>query len=246
MAVKEGDVIKLNFTGRYKNTDEIYNSTIEEVAVEAGLSTENRVFKPIATIVGRTQLFPEINDAIIGSEVGDKFTVEVPCDHAFGQRNPKLIELIHIREFKKEGITPVPGMAIKYKGRVGKVLTVNGGRVKIDFNDEAAGKDLICDIELCEIIEDDDEIIKAIVEVGYANQSFDFDKTKITRDGNVLNISLDPASKLDQNTYLNVTISRSHIVNDLYYCFEDIEQVNFVDEYIKPSEESETQEENEE
>ncbi len=58
-------------------------------------------------------------------------------------------------------MNPVPGMKISSNGSTGKILTVNGGRVKVDFNHELAGKDLIYDVEVTEIIDDVEEKLKA-------------------------------------------------------------------------------------
>ncbi|MEN4006586.1 MAG: hypothetical protein PQ975_00390 [Methanobacterium sp.] len=45
MAVKEGDFIRLNYTGTVQETGEIFDTTDEEIAEEAGLKTENKVFQ---------------------------------------------------------------------------------------------------------------------------------------------------------------------------------------------------------
>ena len=236
MAIEKGDFIRFNFTGMVESTGDVYNTTIEEIAQEVGVYNEKTVYKPFPCIIGETQLFPELEEAIIGSEVGDKLSVKVPCEHAFGQRDPKLIQLVHIREFKKQGINPHPGMIVQIKGKQGKVLTVNGGRVKVDYNDEYAGKDLVCDIEICDFIEDDDDKVKAIIELNYTNQSFNFDNTKIEWDGDILNITLEPATKFDQDSYMNISVKRYQMVNSIFNSFENIKKVNFIDEYEKPQE----------
>ena len=248
MAIEKGDFIKINFTGKIKSTGDVYNTTIEEIAQEAGILDENSAYKPFTIIVGKTQLFSEIEDSLIGAEVGDKRTVEVPCENAFGQRDPKLIQIMHAREFKKQGINPTPGLPVQSNGTTGKILTVNGGRVKVDFNNELAGKDLICEVEVCEVIEDDDAKIIGIIETNYPSQNINFEETKLTRDGDVLNITLDPMSRFDQNqSYFNLTLKRFEIAREIYTNFEDIAQVNFVDEFKKPEEtdeESSNEEEN--
>jgi len=243
MAIEIGDFIKYNFTGIVESTGDVYNTNVEEVAQEVGIFDDKTVYKPFLCIVGETQLFPELAEEVIGSEVGDRLSVKVPSEHAFGPRDPKAVQLIHIKEFKNQGITPVAGMLVTVKGRQGRVLTVNGGRVKIDYNHELAGKDLICELEICEHIEDDDDKVKAIVEMNYSNQSFDFDKTEVEWDGNVLNITLDPATKFDQDTCMNITIKKSQMVNSIYGAFENITEVNFIDSYKKPQDKSESEEE---
>ena len=51
MAINNGDFVRLNFTGKIKENDEIFDTTFEDVAKEAGLFDENKEYKPIPIIV---------------------------------------------------------------------------------------------------------------------------------------------------------------------------------------------------
>ena len=216
MAIDNGDFVRVNFTGRVKETDEVFDTTFDEVAQEAGLFDENKTYKPIPIVVGGNHLLPPIEEAIIGLDAGDKKTIEVDSENGFGQRDPSLIQLVPMKEFKKQGMTPYPGMKIQAEGSTGKILTVNGGRVKVDFNHELAGKDLIYDVEVCEIIEDNDEKIKSMIELHYSNPNVDIDKTEIDIVDGVANIKLDEMAKFDQQTYMDVTFARFRIAKDIW------------------------------
>ena len=163
MAINNGDFVRLNFTGKIKENDEIFDTTFEDVAKEADLFDENKEYKPIPIVVGGNHLLPAIEEAIVGLEEGDSKTIEIDSENAFGPRNKQLIQLIPMKEFKRQGMTPVPGMKITSEGSTGKILTVNGGRVKVDFNHELAGKDLIFDVDVTEIIDNDEDKIKSMV-----------------------------------------------------------------------------------
>ncbi len=54
-------------------------------------------------------------------------------------------------------MTPHVGMELTSEGHKGRVLTVSGGRVKVDFNHDLAGKNLEYSIVISDIIEDDEE-----------------------------------------------------------------------------------------
>ena len=112
MAIKEGDFVRLNFTGKIKETDEVFDTTSEDIAEEAGILVENKVYGPIPIIVGGNHLLKAIDDAIIGTEAGEAVHVSVTPENGFGQRNPNFIQLIPMKEFKKQGMTPVRGMKI--------------------------------------------------------------------------------------------------------------------------------------
>ena len=236
MAITEGDFVKINFTGKIKSTDTIYSTTIEELAHEAGIYNQNNIYTPSIFVMGAHQTFRDVEDALIGCEVGDRKTVEIPAERAFGQRDPKLIKTMHIKEFKKMGLNPYSGLVFQSEGKTGRVLTVNGGRVKVDYNNEMAGKDIVCDVEVCEIVEDKEEKIKGLIQLRFAVPSVDINKTKLEFDDNVLNITLDPFSKFVQYSYQEITLIRFDIARDIYKNIEGITQVNFIDEFINTEE----------
>ena len=245
MAIEDGDFVRVNFTGKIKETDEVFDTTFDEVALEADIFDENKTYKPIPIVVGGNHLLPAIEKEIVGLEAGDSKTVEVDSDNGFGPRDPKAIQLIPMKEFKKQGMTPYPGMRISAEGGEGRILTVNGGRVKVDFNHPLAGKDLVYDVEVTEIIEDNDDKIKSMIELHYSNHNVDIDKTEIEIEDGIVNIQLDEMAKFDQQSYMDITFARFRIAKDIWENIEEVTKVNFVDAFEK-REESDDEEENEE
>jgi peptidylprolyl isomerase/FKBP-type peptidyl-prolyl cis-trans isomerase SlyD len=244
MAIDNGDFVRVNFTGKIKDTDDVFDTTYDEVAQEAGIFDENKTYKAIPIVVGGNHLLPAIEEAIIGLNEGETKHIEVDSENAFGPRNPQLIQLVPMREFKKQGMTPYPGMKIQSEGSTGKILTVNGGRVKVDFNHELAGKDLVYDVEVTEIIEDEAEKIKSMIELHYSNPNVDVDKTEIDIVDGVANIKLDEMAKFDQQSYMDITFARFRIAKDIWDNIDEITKVNFVDAFEK-KEETEDEEDEE-
>ena len=245
MAIKDGDFVRVNFTGKIKETDEVFDTTYDEIAQEAEIFDENKTYKPIPIVVGGNHLLPAIEKEIVGLEAGDRKTVEVESDNGFGPRDPKAIQLIPMKEFKKQGMTPYPGMRISAEGGEGRILTVNGGRVKVDFNHPLAGKDLIYDVEVTEIIEDNDEKIKSMIELHYSNPNVDIEKTEIEINDGVVNIQLDEMAKFDQQTYMDITFARFRIAKDIWENIEEVTKVNFVDAFEKREETADEEEDEE-
>ena len=243
MAVNNGDFVRVNFTGKIKETEDVFDTTYDEIAQEAGIFDENKTYKAIPIVVGGNHLLPAIEEAIIGLDQGDKKTIEVDAENAFGPRDPSLIQLVPMREFKKQGMTPVKGMRIQSEGATGKILTVNGGRVKVDFNHELAGKDLVYDVEVTEIIEDEEEKIKSMIELHYSNPNVDIYKTEIDIVDGVANIKLDEMAKFDQQSYMDITFARFRIAKDIWDNIEEITKVNFVDEFEKREESDDEEDE---
>ena len=148
MAIKEGDFIRLDYTGKVKETGDIFDSTSEEVAEEAGLKTENKTFGPIPIAVGVGHVLKGLDAGLVGMEAGEKKTIEVKPEDAFGPRDPKMIQLIPMGEFRRQNIKPQVGMNITLEGHTGKIRNISGGRVTVDFNHELAGKTLIFEVSV--------------------------------------------------------------------------------------------------
>ena len=243
MAIKDGDFVRVNFTGKIKENDEVFDTTYDEIAQEAEIFDENKTYKPIPIVVGGNHLLPAIEKEIVGLEAGERKTVEVDSDNGFGPRDPKAIQLIPMKEFKKQGMTPYPGMRRQAAGGEGRILTVNGGRVKVDFNHPLAGKDLIYDVEVTEIIEDNEEKIKSMIELHYSNPNVDLEKTEISIEDGVVDIQLDEMAKFDQQSYMDITFARFRIAKDIWENIEEVTKVNFVDAFEKREESDDEEDE---
>ena len=101
MAIENGDFVRLNFTGKIKENDDVFDTTYEDVAKDAGIYVEEKTYKAIPIVVGGNHVLPAIEEAIEGLEAGDSKTIEIESENAFGKRNAGLIQLIPMKEFKK-------------------------------------------------------------------------------------------------------------------------------------------------
>lgn len=237
MPIDDKDFVKLNYTGKVKETGEVFDTTYEDVAEEAGIKNENKEYHPMVLAVGSTQLIPRLHDEIKGLDVGDKKTVEVPCEEAFGKRDPKKIQLIPMREFKKQNIKPFVGMPLTLEGEPGIVRTVDGGRVRVDFNHELAGKDIVYDLEIVDTIDDDVEKIKGLIEVYYGNPNLDLEKTDVVIEDGIAKITLDKLAGFEQRSVQEVTLSKFRVSREIYENIDEITKVQFIDEFEEPEEE---------
>ena len=242
MPIDEKTFVKMDYTGRVKETGDVFDTTVEEVAKEAGVFNEEKEYKPMILAVGSTQLIPLLHDEIKKLEVGDKQTVDVPCEQAFGKRDPSLIQLIPMKEFKRQDIKPFVGMPISSNGNTGIVRTISGGRVRVDFNHELAGKDITYEIEIIDTIEDNDEKIKGLIEVYYGNPNLDIEKTEIDIEDGVAKIKLDQLAGFEQRSVQEVTLSKFRVAREAYENIDEIDKVQFVEEYEQPPEEEEDEE----
>jgi len=201
------DFVKVNYSGKIKETD---------------LEFDKGENLPI--IVGVNYTLKGIDKALLEMQVGEKRTVEVFPEDGFGNREQKLIRLVPLSEFKKHNTNPFPGMVIEADGLRGRVLSASGGRVQVDFNHPLAGKILVYDIEIKEIIENLEEKIKAIIKL-YA--MIEEEKSKITLKEKEVDIELPP---------LINSVYKRKIANDIIK-FLGFDKVNFIESFEKPKEE---------
>ncbi len=146
--MQENDFIRISFEAKLKETQQKFDGA-----------------EDIPIVVGEGYSLRGVEDALLQMNVGEKRTVEIIPDKGFGNRNPSLIKLISIAEFRRHNTKPIPGMMVEADNMRGRVLSVSGGRVRIDFNHPLAGKTLIYDIEIKNKTETPEEKIKYLVEI---------------------------------------------------------------------------------
>ncbi len=159
MKLKKKDFIEIEFTARVKG-GEIFDSNIKEDLENMELRSKA---KPFVFCLGEGMFLQGVEDFLIGKELG-KYKIELSSENAFGKRNPNLIQMMPIKIFEGQKVNPVPGAMFNFDGRLGKILTVAGGRVMVDFNNPIAGKDVEYDLRVLRKIEDINEKVRALID----------------------------------------------------------------------------------
>ncbi|MAG11141.1 peptidylprolyl isomerase [Candidatus Pacearchaeota archaeon] len=159
MLLKKKDFIEIEFTGRTKD-GKIFDSNIQEDLKKANLNIEPR---PFIFCLGEGMFLKGVEDSLIKKEIG-KYKIELPPEKAFGKRDAKMIQMIPMKVFREHQINPIKGTIFNFDGRLGKILTVSGGRVIVDFNNPVAGKDVVYDVNVLRKLDKRDEKIKALIE----------------------------------------------------------------------------------
>lgn len=162
--MKEGDFIKIDYVARLKENNTIFDLTREDIAKKENIFDPNFKYGPIPVIIGANLVIPGLEEELKKMKVKEKKTFVVKPEKAFGQRSAELIKLIPLTEFKKKNIDPYPGMIVNINNIPARILSVGGGRVRVDFNHPLAGKELKYEVEIVKKITKKDEKIKAILE----------------------------------------------------------------------------------
>lgn len=242
MPVNNGDFIKLEYTGKIIETGEIFDTTDEEIAEKNEIHSDKKTYGPLSIIVGGGHVLKGMESELEEMEAGEEKTIQLTPEEAFGERDPQLIQLVPMSEFKKQGIKPQVGMAITSEGNTGIIRSVSGGRVRLDFNHELAGKNLEYQLKVVEIIEDDTEKVKSMIGLHYPAPNLDSEKHQVTIEDDKVVINMDEMAKFDQRPYMDVTMARFRIARDIQENM-DIATVEFVDSFTRKEEVDESTEE---
>lgn len=162
--INNNDIIELDLIIKDKNTNSVLDTTHEDVAKEGNIYDSKTQYKPLVVVFGKGELLKAVEENIKDLDIGKTKEFSVTKDKAFGDRDPKLIQLLPLSDFKKENIDPKPGMFINLGNRQAKVLNVSGGRVQIDLNHEFAGRDLDYKITLKKVCANDNDKSQALFE----------------------------------------------------------------------------------
>ena len=161
--MKKGDFIKISYTGRLES-GEIFDITDENEAKKNGVFDEKMKYSPVTIIIGANFLVPGLDKAVESMEVGDKKDIEVAPEEGFGQRDPKLVKTVNKNVFRDTKLNPQAGMIVNFSGTKGRIQSIAGGRVRVDFNNPLAGKKLLYHIEITEKIEGTENKINSLLE----------------------------------------------------------------------------------
>ncbi len=151
-ALKKGDFVEVDFTGRVIATNQVFDSTVDDK--ERG---------PVVTCIGSGMLLPAVDKSMEGKSVGQEYEIELKPEDAFGLRNPKMMQLIPLQTFKEKGVYPTPGLQVNIDGVLATIRSVSSGRVTIDFNHPLAGKALKFWIKIRKEVTDVKEKISAML-----------------------------------------------------------------------------------
>ncbi|HUZ59691.1 MAG TPA: peptidylprolyl isomerase [Hanamia sp.] len=137
---KKGDNVKVHYKGKLTSGEQFDSSEGRE---------------PLAFTVGAGQMIKGFDDAIHGMSVGEKKTINIAPENAYGLKKEDAIV-----EFPKSNIPEdmklEPGMKLQLHNQAGQPIPVVVTEIKddivvLDANHELAGKELVFDIELVEI-----------------------------------------------------------------------------------------------
>jgi peptidylprolyl isomerase len=140
--IQKGNTIKIHYIGTKNNGEEFDNS-----------------YKKGQTLdfeVGSGKIISGLDEGLIGMVVGEKRTIKVPAEKAYGIHRPEGVMKVPFENFP-EDFSPTPGEIIQGKTAGGHdviavVVEKQEDGIVLDMNHPLAGEELNFDVELVEIL----------------------------------------------------------------------------------------------
>lgn len=135
-------VLKVSFNGKEMLESKIFDTTDAEIAKKNAMFDPKRKYGPLTIITGEHELLPLVEKELEQMKVGEKRTVKLATKDSFGERKNDLVRVVPLKLFHDQKMNPVPGLVITTGNAYGKVQSVSGGRVRVDFNHPLAGRNI--------------------------------------------------------------------------------------------------------
>lgn len=145
LEAKNGDVVKVHYTGKHTN-GEIFDSSVER--------------EPLEFELGRGMMIQGFEQAILGMKTGEEKTVNLSPEHAYGEVNPEMYFTINRQEIPEE-IDLKIGIQLQAHTQAGQpmqvvVKEIHDESIVLDANHPLAGQELVFDLKLVEISDADE------------------------------------------------------------------------------------------
>jgi FKBP-type peptidyl-prolyl cis-trans isomerase 2 len=221
--VNEGDFVLLDYSGKTR-AGKVFDTTSSEEAKKAGVFKEKAKYGPVLVVAGKKQVLPGLDDALLTAVPSMEKTVEVLPDKAFGTRNSDLVKLVPIARFKEQKITPLPGMVLDFDGNMGKISSVEGGRVQVDFNHPLAGQTVVYNFKIVKAFFTPDEKVQAV--------ALDAFPTGVT--AQLVADTATFTASAAANKGADFIVAKMRAIQTLLQYVPEVKKVVFNEEYTKP------------
>ncbi|MCI4340085.1 MAG: hypothetical protein L3K06_05115 [Thermoplasmata archaeon] len=211
---------------------ELVDTTREEVAQTAKITVpEGHKFGGHAHLLGGDYFPGGIEAALIGAKIGVEFEKEFAPADAFGERDPKLIELFSMHEIsrlpemRRDDAHLDLGTVLTIEGRRGRVVTLTAARVRVDFNPPFAGRKVRAKFKILERVGEPAAQAKAIVDLTYGRG----DEFKVEIHNDVVTIHVPDRSKFD----FAWAAAKPRVIDQIRAQLKP-QSIRLVEEYVTP------------
>ncbi|MCB9798920.1 peptidylprolyl isomerase [Candidatus Nomurabacteria bacterium] len=139
MNIQNNDNVQVHYTGTLANGTQFDSSVGKE---------------PLQVLIGAGQLIAGFENALMGMQEGEKKTITIPADEAYGQYQEELVVEVPRERLPQEDLQA--GQMLQMRMADGRVIVLKIKEVGdetcvLDGNHDLAGKDLNFDLEIVKI-----------------------------------------------------------------------------------------------
>lgn len=227
MTFDKGSLILVDYTAKVKDSEEVFDTTIEEDAKKHSIHEQNVKYQPKLVSIGEVSypVLKGLDEALAKTAVGDKLTVEVTPDKGFGERDSGKVRMIPIRKLGEDAEKVSVGDTIEVDNKRGIIRFIGSGRVQVDYNHRYAGKTILFDVNVIKSLDSPndkvDGILKNRLPVEDSKISFDLKDKEV-------NISV-PEEILRAD---GLQIMKHFIQLDVFKFVPTLEKISFVETHV--------------
>lgn len=227
MTFNKGSLILIDYTAKVKDSEEIFDTTIEEDAKKHSIHEPNVKYQPKLVSIGEVSypVLKGLDEALAKTSVGNKLTVEVTPDKGFGERDSGKVRMIPIRKLGEDAEKVSVGDTIEVDNKRGIIRFIGSGRVQIDYNHRYAGKTILYDVNVIKSLDSPNDKVDGILK-----NRLPLENSKIVfelKDKEV-NITI-PEEILRAD---GLQIMKHFIQLDIFKFVPSLEKVNFIETHL--------------
>jgi FKBP-type peptidyl-prolyl cis-trans isomerases 2 len=138
---KSGDTVRIHYAGRFTDGTEFDSSAGRE---------------PLQFRIGSGEIIAGLDRRVAGMSVGDSRNLVIPAGEAYGLHDPEKVQSVP-RSAVADHVDLRPGLQLQARTSSGStipltVVEVGPADITVDANHPLAGRDLVFDVELVEIL----------------------------------------------------------------------------------------------
>jgi len=239
--MQDGDWVLIDYTARRASDGRVVETTRAEDAKAVGFDDQKARYAPSLVIMGQGTTLVGLEEALLSMNVGESRKVEIEPAKGFGTRDPSLVRILPVGEFRRRDIDPKPGMVLDFDGRSGTVRAVASGRVTVDLNHPLAGEKLTYDVKLVESVQDTVKKAQALLSASMhmkAGSPAASATSASFKDGE---LELTFGEELAKD--INFIVGKTEFIGNVLRHMPDVKKIRVVEEYArKEAKEPETNE----
>ncbi len=227
MTFDKGSLILVDYTAKVKDTEEVFDTTIEEDAKKHSIHEQNFKYQPKLVSLGEVSypVLKGLDEALAKTNVNDKLTIEVTPDKGFGERDSGKVRMIPIRKLGEDAEKVSVGDSIEVDNKRGIIRYIGSGRVQIDYNHRYAGKTILFDVNVIKSLDTPSDKVDSILK-----NRLPVENTKISFDLKDKEVSIVIPEEILRTDGLQ--IMKHFIQLDIFKFIPSLEKINFVETHV--------------